>query len=140
MAEAQPIREETFEEYELLQKLTNSSVPTDASGENVRAPQCRLGCSAHRLSAVPSEKKDKLVELAKQRVADVRAVECLICFEKTRSDDTVWNCGECFVMTHLQCAKRWAEKQLTQPRGKSNTRKKNTCICLEQLLESERSL
>lgn len=35
-------------------------------------------------------------------------VECVVCLERVRRGAPTWNCGRCFVITHLHCARKWA--------------------------------
>lgn len=35
-------------------------------------------------------------------------VECVVCLEKVRRGAPMWSCGRCYVITHLHCARKWA--------------------------------
>lgn len=36
------------------------------------------------------------------------ALECLVCYDRVRQMDPVWNCSNCFHVLHLRCTIRWA--------------------------------
>lgn len=33
---------------------------------------------------------------------------CVVCLEKVRSKDSIWQCDQCFCLLHLPCTQRWA--------------------------------
>lgn len=35
-------------------------------------------------------------------------VECVVCLERIRRGEPTWSCVKCFVITHLHCARKWA--------------------------------
>ena len=52
---------------------------------------------------VPTVQSD---ELAQQLMGG--AYECMVCCERVRGHDQVWNCGNCYHVFHLRCIKKWA--------------------------------
>lgn len=36
-------------------------------------------------------------------------LECLVCCDRVRQHDPVWNCTNCYHVLHLKCIKKWAK-------------------------------
>ncbi|PSN51156.1 Protein shuttle craft [Blattella germanica] len=48
----------------------------------------------------------------RERLADQLergTLECLVCCERVRQHDPVWNCSNCYHVLHLKCIKKWAK-------------------------------
>lgn len=35
-------------------------------------------------------------------------LECLVCYDRVRQMDSVWNCSNCYHVLHLRCIIKWA--------------------------------
>ena len=39
--------------------------------------------------------------------------ECMVCCEKVRQKDPIWNCGTCYTGFHLRCIRKWAKSSMS---------------------------
>lgn len=67
-----------------------------------------------------SQKKEKSIEPSKisqreQLIKDIESnsLECMICCDKIKDHQPVWNCSNCFHIIHLNCIKTWISNSKT---------------------------
>ena len=101
--------------------LSDSSDEEDEDGEDTEAAALQdaavkqmLGQYATLLVAEGrdgEEGREELLE-AQGRLEDALGdARCLVCLNKVRRTDAVWQCGGCAVLLHLACAQRWAGRE-----------------------------
>ena len=68
-----------------------------------------------------NQKKEKSIEPSKisqreQLIKDIESnsLECMICCDKIRDHQPVWNCSNCFHILHLNCIKTWITNSKTE--------------------------
>lgn len=48
--------------------------------------------------------RDRLIEQLNRGI-----LECLVCYDRVRQHDAVWNCANCYHVLHLRCIIKWAQ-------------------------------
>jgi hypothetical protein len=43
--------------------------------------------------------------------------ECMVCYERVRARDLIWNCAVCFSVLHFKCCTTWANKSASELDG-----------------------
>ncbi|KAL5282480.1 NFX1 family protein [Megaselia abdita] len=67
----------------------------------------KIGTGNEKLS-----QRDKLV-----RELETKKLECMICVEKIRNHNGIWNCRNCFQIFHLNCITKWANSSSSEQVG-----------------------
>lgn len=73
--------------------------------------------------------RNELAEILKDRF-EKNQIECPICYNKIKKDAKIWSCTQCFGPFHLNCIKKWIDKNpINAEQAKIQGRKYYTWFC-----------
>ena len=82
---------------------SSSQTDRDKQGKDYKRKLGPYGSRVSKPRAMPTVQSD---ELAQHLTAET--YECMVCCDRVKGRDQVWNCQNCFHVFHLRCIKKWA--------------------------------
>ncbi|GAM20809.1 hypothetical protein SAMD00019534_039840 [Acytostelium subglobosum LB1] len=76
---------------------------------NKTAAGVALSSSSSSTSTIQQRESNvkRLIQETKREISS-----CLVCLERVRTADPVWQCSQCYCLLHLQCCQSWARERL----------------------------
>jgi len=65
-------------------------------------------------------------------------LDCMICEEKIKNEDSVWSCNTCYTIYHLKCIEEWISKKNPNDQKIKNKKIKWTCPHCNSLYEDSK--
>ena len=56
-------------------------------------------------------------DMETEKIARGVPCTCVVCLEKVRSKDSIWQCDQCFCLLHLPCTQQWARSCYSEDSG-----------------------
>ena len=69
------------------------------------------------------EKEEDLRKI--KELIEIKQSTCVVCLEKVRNKDGIWQCNQCYCLLHLSCTQKWARSVYSEENGGNETKTGN---------------